>query len=293
MPENDARANFHTSAPQYYTGKLAKVNRQFDYFSNAFTDTQKGEKQSISLAGRAPVVTSTQEYDLSPNSPLMLFNDPTTGKKLTAGLNQKMALSIAFPAGTDSNLRVTGGNADVDNTTASAVPRNLFADLTSISSFDINNLREIEKLQKRQELDLVAGTRFFEIMENYFDVKSNLAVLDYPEQIAYSKGQIDISQVVQTSAQETGATTPQGNVAGYGVGVTGHGQTALTIMEYSVIIPFMYITQRHTYQQGLHKFHNRRTRTDFFDPLQIGLGFQPIYKSEIYGHLKDSEKDDV
>ncbi len=32
---------------------------------------------------------------------------------------------------------------------------------------------------------------------------------------------------------------------------------------------------------------------DFFDPLQIGLGFQPKMKQEIYGHLKDTEQEDV
>ncbi len=162
-----------------------------------------------------------------------------------------------------------------------------------ISALEINSLREAEKLMKRKELDLVAGTRYYEIVNNYFDVKNALAQLDYPQMVAYSQGSLHISQVVQTAAQVQGASTAQGNVSGYGVNVNGHGQTNVTLQEHSIVLPLMYITQDHTYQQGVNKAHTRRTKLDFFDPLQIGLGFQPIMKSEIYGHLTDAEARDI
>lgn len=165
--------------------------------------------------------------------------------------------------------------------------------MKNVSAFDVNSLREVEKLQKRRELDLVSGTRYYEIVNNYFDVKNALAQLDYPTQLAYSQGAIDISQVVQTSAEVQGSSTAQGNVAGYGVDTNNHGNVSVTLQEHSLIIPFVYVTQRHTYQHGVDKFFMRKTKTDFFDPLQIGLGFQPKMKYEIYGHLKDTEREDV
>lgn len=299
IAEGDANANFHTSAPNFYTGKLASVNKDFDYFTNAFNDTQKGEKLTLTLNGNAPVVTSTQEYDLSPNAPDMLFNITTSGKKFQPvseplkpidGATQHNVLAIAQGTG-------EFGVSQASTSTSSFLhlaPRNLFANLNSLSTFGINELREIEKLQQRRELDLVAGTRYYEIVDNYFDVKNTLAELDYPQMVSYSQGSLEISQVVQTSASSsTAANTPQANVAGYAVDVAGHGMTNVSLMEHSLIIPFMFITQRHTYQQGLNRFYSRKDKTDFFDPLQIGLGFQPIYKSEIYGHLKDSERNDV
>lgn len=300
IAEENSSFNFHSSAPNFYTGGLANVNRNFDYFSNTFTDTQKGEEQVISLAGRAPIVTGTQNYDLSPNAPAMTFNDITTGSAfipLGGTDRQLFRLGIApsaAGAAYASGLAVDGTPSDNSGVSVQALaPRNLYADLSSSSSISINDFREIEKLQRRRELDLAAGTRLYETIENYFGIKADFARLDYPQQISYSKGELHISQVVQTSAQEQGTTTAQGNVAGYGVDTGGYSNINITLQEHSVIIPFMYITQRHTYQQGLDKFFNRRNKTDWFDPFQIGLGFQPIYKSEIYGHLSEAEKNDV
>lgn len=294
IAENDKNADYHNSAPNFYAGKLASVNRDFDYFSNVFTDTQKGEKVVISLAGRAPVVTGTQEYDLSPGAPEMVWNNINTGKKYTPVHGSPQG---SYILGTDGTGATTGETVEAFSSEQSykISPRNLFADLSNISSFGINDLRELEKLQKRKELDLVAGTRYYEIVDNYFGVKNALATLDYPIQLAYSQSTLDISQVVQTSSTGTDAqtTTAQGNVAGYAVSGANNGNVNFTTQEHMLIIPMVYVTQRHTYETGLHKFFNRKSKLDFFDPLQIGNGFQPIKKTEIYGYATDAEKDDV
>ncbi len=292
IAEGDADANWHTSAPDKYTGKLASVNRDFDYFSNVFTDTQKGEKATLSLAGEAPVVIGGAGSYAG-----------ISGTSVTEP-NHPLVFDSGIPFVKDENigaLRPSGNSAVLSGLTSGAellgigfqTVSNLDADLSNVSSFSINDLRELEHLQKRRELDLVAGTRYFEIVDNYFNVKNALAELDVPQWVSYSKGQIHISQVVQTSGGIPNETTDQGNIAGYGVGANNHGSLNVMVKEHSLIIPFIYVTQNHRYQQGLHKFFTRKTKEDFFDTLQIGNGFQPIYKSEIYGHLTEKEKDDI
>jgi len=172
----------------------------------------------------------------------------------------------------------------------------LYADLGDASSISINQLREAKKLQERRELDLVAGTQYFQILKNYFGVNSELGSADNLEVVALSQSEVNIGQVLQTSAtfyDPSKKTTDLGNVAGYGIGADEHAEVHYTSQEYAVLIPLLVFNQTHTYQQGLHKFFNRKYKDDFFNPLQIGLGFSAIRTSEIYGHLEDKDANNI
>jgi hypothetical protein len=170
-------------------------------------------------------------------------------------------------------------------------PTNLYADLNKVTSVSISDLREANKVQKLKELDLIAGTRYFEIVDSYFGVKSILGLLDYPEHISSSTHELTIAQVVQTSIGA--GETPQGNIAGYTVKGNQANGINFTAKEHGHMISIVYITQKHTYQQGLHKMFKRKTKYDYFMPDLIGLGFQPIMQHEIYGTQTDAERQNI
>lgn len=88
-----------------------------------------------------------------------------------------------------------------------------------------------------------------------------------------------IKPVEQTSS--TDATTPQGNLAAYGVvGDSFHGFTK-SFVEHGYVIAFVSVRADLTYQQGLNRMWSRRDRFDFYWPSFAHLGEQAVYNREI------------
>lgn len=280
IPEDDVNSVFNGSPPDKYTGKLAKVNRVFDYFSSAFPDTQKGVEVGLPLTGDALVVTTDANITTGlPKFPLQLLDVDTAGNHLGTPLG----LNINGVSYGDTTGFSSGGNV---------YPSNLIAKMDTVTSVGINQIREAEKVQKVREIDLIFGTKYYESVNNYFGVNSILSLLDYPEKIGEYSSPIMISQVVQTSIGLDG-NTPQGNIAGYSVVANALGYFNTVAYEHCYVIVMVNTRQSHTYQQGVHKSFNRREKFDFYMPPMDGLGFQPMLKSEIYGYSSDAEANDL
>ena len=97
----------------------------------------------------------------------------------------------------------------------------LYADLTDATAATINQLREAFQIQRLYEKDARGGTRYTEVIQSHFGVTSPDARLQRPEYRGGGKDRININPIAQTSS--TDATTPQGNLSGYGTtGFTGH-----------------------------------------------------------------------
>ena len=193
------------------------------------------------------------------------------------------------------NLAVSGIPATSINTGANITwnngvnQSNVYADLTDATASTINQLREAFQIQKLYERDARGGTRYIEIIRSHFGVISPDARLQRPEYLGGGSASININPVAQTSS--TDATSPQANLAAFGTQIARKIGFQKAFTEHGYIIGLASARADLSYQQGINKMWNRRTRFDFYWPTLSHLGEQAILNSEIYaqGTATDAE----
>ena len=166
------------------------------------------------------------------------------------------------------------------NVSLNIAPGSLYADLSAASPVSINDLREAFQVQRLLERDARGGTRYTEIIRSHFGVVSPDARLQRPEYLGGSSSSVRITPVQQNSSTDT--TSPQGNLAAFGIAAdTFHGFTK-GFVEHCVVIGLVNIRADLTYQQGINRMFSRRTRFDFYWPSLAHLGEQEVLNKEIY-----------
>ncbi|MGL5408903.1 MAG: major capsid protein, partial [Shewanella sp.] len=162
-------------------------------------------------------------------------------------------------------------------------------DLSPSSALTINTLRQAFQMQKMLERDARGGSRYVEIIRSHFGVISPDARLQRPEYLGMSSFDINVNPVVQNSA--TNEVSPQGNLAAYGVGGGAQHGFSHSFVEHCYVIGIASVRQDQTYQYGVERLWNRRTRFDFYWPSLSHLGEQGVLNKEIYatGTAADEE----
>jgi hypothetical protein len=144
----------------------------------------------------------------------------------------------------------------------------------------INALRQAFQIQKLYERDARGGTRYIEVIRAHFGVVSPDARLQRPEFLGGGHSNVNIVPVPQTSS--TDATTPQGNLSGFGtVTASGHGFVK-SFTEHCLLIGLVSVRADLSYQQGLNRMFSRQTRWDFYWPALSHIGEQAVLNKEIY-----------
>ena len=159
-------------------------------------------------------------------------------------------------------------------------PTTLQADLSSSTPVTFNALRQAFQMQKLFERDARGGTRYTEILRAHFGVTSPDARLQRPEYLGGSSTRIIINPVPQTASTDT--TSPQGNLAAFGLTADSKGGFTKSFVEHCVIIGLVNVRADLTYQQGINRMFSRQTRWDFYWPALAHLGEQTILNKEIY-----------
>lgn len=150
----------------------------------------------------------------------------------------------------------------------------------SLISATINDLRQAIALQRFYEISARAGSRYIETILGHFHVKSSDARLQRPEYIGGGVTPITISEVPQTSA--TDEISPQGNLAGRGLGFGRTNQAIYRAEEHGYLIGILSIIPEPVYYQGINRSFSRKQRDEYYWPSFAHLGEQPIMKSELY-----------
>lgn len=274
-----------------FTGqhKLLRRGKRHDYFTSALPWPQKGPGVEIGLAGNAPIsgqlpdsygiyslATYAGDGSSSSKKQYNVFSG-VVGNSITATSDERNNLGLTL-------LEKTGGPITFTGT----------ADLSLTSAATINSLRQAFQIQKLYERDARGGSRYTEILRSHFGVISPDSRLQRPEYLGGSESPVIINPVVQNSATgATGAATPQGNLAAFGVASSTSAKHGFTksFVEHGIIIGLLNVRADLTYQQGIPRMFSRRTRFDFYWPVLAHLGEQAILNKEIYaqGNDKDDE----
>lgn len=256
-------------------GKPLKAEKYFDYFTGCLPAPQKGEPVTLPMSGNAPVKMYSAEGQ-SINGPTLPANIFLYQTKANASqLNEEGAVRL-------SGTSEEGG-------AGAAVTRYLAADLKNITGATINQLRQAFQIQKLLEKDARGGTRYREVLREHFGVISPDSRQQVPEYLGGYRMPINVNQVVQTS--QTSSESPQGNVAAMSVTTMNQSMFTKSFTEHGYIIGLAVARYDQTYQQGLERMWNRKTRFDYYWPVLANIGEQAVLNKEIYfqGNTKDDE----
>lgn len=243
---------------------LLPRGKRHDYFTSCLPWPQEGPGVSIPLGETAPVV-----YGAS--------------NPADSALNGRLAFSrMESGHATDYNFNPITQSTAVNPT--SVEPLALQADLSNAASATINSLRQAFQLQRLLERDARGGDRYCSILESHFGVVSPDARLQRPEYLGGASRFIQVHSVAQTSSSD--GTSPQGNLAGYGVS-SGDCGFQKSFVEHTLILGLVSIRADLTYQQGLPRMFSRRSRYDWYWPALANLGEQAVLNKEIYAQGKN------
>jgi hypothetical protein len=257
----------------------APRGKRYDYFTGALPWPQKGPAVDLALGGSANVVSSN--VDIS-NLPLGTIYDTSRNSVYPI-----IASSPASGLANDSYVRSTPYD-DSKGTIKAASLSGLSVDLTSASAVTINSLRQAFMLQRYYEIDARGGTRYTEKLQAHFGVTNPDARLQRPEFLGSHSSMMNINPVTQTSS--TDSTTPQGNLAAYGLNAQRYHAFTKSFSEFGYVIGLINVRADLTYQQGVNRMWLRSDVLDFYWPSFAHLGEQTIENIEIYCQGNDADK---
>lgn len=258
-------------------GKPFKAAKFFDYFTSCLPSPQKGPDVTIQLAeGSYDVVGNGNPLtfvDSGGNYPITVQNSSLSGSRVlstTAGASGTFSGNVYFPESVDSSA--------------------LTVSMPELGIVTINQLRMAFQIQKFYEKSARGGSRYIETIKAFFGVTSPDARLQRPEYLGGNRVPININQIVQQSATQTG-TTPQGNVSGMSLTVDTHSDFTKSFVEHGYIMGLMVARYDHTYQQGIERHWSRKTKFDYYWPVFANIGEQAVLNKEIYADGSSADDD--
>lgn len=271
-PMGQSTANPNYGLPSGITNWYdpAPRGKRYDYFTGALPWPQKGPAVDLPLGQFAPVVS---------DGDFIFNNNAVSGSVATGGvyLSPTNRTTLAF----NPTLGTVNGLPQ-------SYKSGLKVDLSSATSITINSLRQAFMLQRYYEIDARGGTRYTEKLQAHFGVTNPDARLQRPEFLGSHSSMMNINPVTQTSS--TDSTTPQGNLAAYGLNAQRYHAFTKSFSEFGYVIGLINVRADLTYQQGVNKMWLRSDVLDFYWPSFAHLGEQAIQNIEIYCQGNDDDK---
>lgn len=280
------------------------VARFRDYFSSCLPAPQKGDAVALPLSGVLPVVSMKDSFfaDLGyvpskvggiDTSWLQLsgigFSDEYIGLMARRSIDQVEDSNIYDLEGDDSWNGSGSSNGAFE-------PYNLGAIVGAGTSIlaSINDLRMAFAMQRVLELFARGGSRYVEMIRNFFHVIPDDASLQRPEYLGGHHIPLNISQVIQNSATTIdGSNTPLGQVGAMSKSVNAGKLFTKSFCEHGHVIGVACIRTDRSYQQGLDRMWSRKSFYDFYLPQLAHISEQPVLYKEIYATGNEAEDNAV
>jgi len=239
-----------------------------DYFTSALPWQQRGIAPALPISGTTSAVWDDNMFTTT---------IPTQYGQVTVDIGAVNKKLISSTAQGVANLKSFFGENTVD--------------LSNATTFNVSDLRLAFQVQKWLERNARAGVRYCELIRAHFGVAPLDERLDRPEFIGGMKSPIIVSEVLQTS--ETSATSPQGNLAGHGIGADQQFCGKYKVKEHGIIMCLMSIMPKPLYQQGISREWLRKDRYDYYWPEFATLSEQAIQQAEIYATNDEAENQEI
>nr|DAV70351.1 MAG TPA: Major capsid protein [Microviridae sp.] len=270
-------------------GNLLPVNKFHDYFTSCLPYPQRGPEVTVPTEGSAPIRS---------------YIDPERAK-LAKGYGTSTARSSSWlytnliQEGPDGDTLRSGGAESGKSYWTSSSPgfgenapvTYLGADLSSATAATINQLRQAISVQQYYEALARGGSRYREQVQAIWDVIISDKTVQVPEYLGGGRYHVNVSQIVQTSGQQTDNDTPIGETGAISVTPINESSFTKSFEEHGFIIGVCCVRHNRSYQQGLERFWSRKDRLDYYVPQFANLGEQPVKKKEIMltGDTTDDE----
>ena len=263
--------------PLEYT--LLKRGKRRDYFTSCLPFAQKdyGNPVLLPLGERAPITG----LGISAGTPAG-FPGVDTNVHETENRNTTYAESFNQANDSAQNSLVIEGLTDPQDPGA-ANPL-IYADLTNASAATINQLRLAFQIQKMYERDARGGSRYVEIIKSHFGTVTPSAGWR-TEYLGGGSTRLGITQVANTASEASGGAADLlnlGDLAGFGTAmISGNGFTK-SFTEHCLVLGLVCARADLTYQNGLPRKFQRKTRFDHYFPALSHIGEQAVLQSEIF-----------
>lgn len=266
--------------------KLLRRGKRHDYFTSCLPWPQKGPGVELPLTGDAPVLFNyDRKNDSTVHTGRVGFQNQSVVGKDGDNASPYSGIFIGYDIG---GTALYSQGSDAADSLQTLHLGSLYADLSQVGAATINSLRQAFQIQRLLERDARGGTRYTEILRSHFGVVSPDARLQRPEYLGGSSVRVNINPVAQTAS--TDATSPQGNLAAFGLVSDSKGGFTHSFVEHCVVLGLVNIRADLTYQQGIPRMFSRQTRWDFYWPALAHLGEQAVLNKEIYA--QGTEADD-
>lgn len=261
----------------------APRGKRYDYFCGALPWPQKGEAVDLPLGTTANILADgpmTFNFGSAVSSPSagVLYGTHVVNNDSAGVISRGSPLSTSQWSASPSSAYPS----------PASYKSGLSVDLSSATSITINSLRQAFMLQRYYEIDARGGTRYTEKLQAHFGVTNPDARLQRPEFLGSHSSMMNINPVTQTSS--TDSTTPQGNLAAFGLNAQRYHAFTKSFSEFGYVIGLINVRADLTYQQGVNRMWLRSDVLDFYWPSFAHLGEQTIQNIEIYCQGNDDDK---